>query len=74
MAVTSPLAPLSPPRAVGRGNLCAPVMPQNNLRVLPERIHNQTHARIVCGADAQMRRHMLHLFWLLNKLSKIQQN
>lgn len=34
MAVTSPLAPLSPLRAVGRGNLCAPVMPQKSPRTL----------------------------------------
>lgn len=36
MAVTSPLAPLSPPRAVGRGNLCAVVMPRRNLHVLTQ--------------------------------------
>lgn len=44
MAVTSPLAPLSPLRAVGRGNLCAVVMPRKSTCThAGTEIHDQTY-------------------------------
>lgn len=49
MAVTSPLAPLSPPRAMGRGNLCAVVMPwKSNCTHAETEIHEtQTHLECI---------------------------
>lgn len=70
ISLSSPVTP----EGSGQGQPLCSGDASKNLHVLSERIHNQTHARIVCGADTQMRQHMLHLFWLLNKLSKIQQN